>query len=325
MNTQHYLLAIVLLAFPGGRIFAQDKHNDAMAKGKAKYFEAEAEYDHKIRDWFDNEEKRARDRGDRDTVVTLKSKRDAYATSGLVPAELPRLISRTFDSAKNRLKRDYDSVVSSLTRDGLDKRAADAEKELETLLSGQKPYVDLFNGRDLAGWKGDPRFWKAENGSVIGMTPPNGLTNPTYLFTNESYQDFELQCDVKLSATAADSGLMFRSLVVNSNEFLLSGPQCNLGPNMWGDFMIQAVANGPLRGKQLQKADQIAIARLLRPEGFNSLRVRCVGKKVSIKLNDVEIVNDAFSDIPDAGVIGFQLWPKSQTVVEIKNIRLTKL
>ncbi|RME95784.1 MAG: hypothetical protein D6766_02335, partial [Verrucomicrobia bacterium] len=28
--------------------------------------------------------------------------------------------------------------------------------------------IDLFNGRDLTGWKGDPRFWSVEEGAITG-------------------------------------------------------------------------------------------------------------------------------------------------------------
>ena len=29
---------------------------------------------------------------------------------------------------------------------------------------------DLFNGKDLSGWSGNPDFWKVENGVIVGET-----------------------------------------------------------------------------------------------------------------------------------------------------------
>ena len=37
---------------------------------------------------------------------------------------------------------------------------------------GFKP---LFNGKNLDGWDGDPRLWKAEDGMIVGSTEGNPL------------------------------------------------------------------------------------------------------------------------------------------------------
>jgi len=29
---------------------------------------------------------------------------------------------------------------------------------------------DLFNGKDLTGWDGNPEFWRVENGVIVGET-----------------------------------------------------------------------------------------------------------------------------------------------------------
>lgn len=32
-------------------------------------------------------------------------------------------------------------------------------------------FVSLFNGRDLAGWEGDPRIWSVQEGAITGQIP----------------------------------------------------------------------------------------------------------------------------------------------------------
>ena len=33
-------------------------------------------------------------------------------------------------------------------------------------------FVSIFDGKSLAGWDGDPLFWRAENGEIVGETTP---------------------------------------------------------------------------------------------------------------------------------------------------------
>ena len=201
------LFSLFILTFCAVYVNAQDTHSAAISDAKNRFFAAEAEYDQRIRDWFDSQEKRARDRGDRDAVVSIKSMRTAYTSANTAPADLPRVISRQFDSAKTRLRRDYESIVSDLTRDGLDKRAADAETEIKALLSGAKPFVQLFNGRNLDGWEklpNDSSVWKVENGILLG----SGSTG--YLFSSRTdYGDFTLRAEVRLSGSE-NGGVFFR-------------------------------------------------------------------------------------------------------------------
>ena len=43
---------------------------------------------------------------------------------------------------------------------------------------GFKP---LFNGKNLDGWDGDPRLWKAEDGMIVGSTEGNPLKYNSFL------------------------------------------------------------------------------------------------------------------------------------------------
>jgi len=36
-------------------------------------------------------------------------------------------------------------------------------------------FVPLFDGKTLSGWDGDPTFWRAENGVIVGETTPRRL------------------------------------------------------------------------------------------------------------------------------------------------------
>ncbi|MCX8037848.1 MAG: DUF1080 domain-containing protein, partial [Candidatus Sumerlaeia bacterium] len=57
-------------------------------------------------------------------------------------------------------------------------------------------WIDLFNGRDLTGWKlADPKGkngWRVENGIVINQTPS------TNLITEKLFRDFQLHCEYQV-------------------------------------------------------------------------------------------------------------------------------
>ena len=74
-------------------------------------------------------------------------------------------------------------------------------------------FIDLFNGRDLAGWNGDPRFWSVEQGAIKGQSYPG--TTPekgnTYLiWTGGTVRDFELDFSYKLVEGETGSGVLYR-------------------------------------------------------------------------------------------------------------------
>ena len=43
-------------------------------------------------------------------------------------------------------------------------------------------FVAIFDGQSLDNWDGDPRFWRVENGTIVGhTTPDNPLESNTFL------------------------------------------------------------------------------------------------------------------------------------------------
>lgn len=63
------------------------------------------------------------------------------------------------------------------------------------LPAGEKP-VHLFDGKSLEGWDGDPRFWKVEDGVIVGSNEST-VPSSTYLFTRGSYREFRLLFEVR--------------------------------------------------------------------------------------------------------------------------------
>src|SRR5437773_2333692 len=79
--------------------------------------------------------------------------------------------------------------------------------------SSEKDFKKLFNGKDLTGWNGDPRFWSVKDGAITGeTTAQNQAKQNTFLiWTNETVSDFELRLAYKIVAnndrSFGDSGV----------------------------------------------------------------------------------------------------------------------
>jgi hypothetical protein len=101
----------------------------------------------------------------------------------------------------------------------------------------------IFNGKNLDGWEGDPRYWRAEDGCLVGeVTPDNLLKSNTFIIWGGGEPgDFELKVDYRLTAPAwgGNSGINYRSAVVPdpvtpANRFAMRGYQADIdGKNVY--------------------------------------------------------------------------------------------
>jgi hypothetical protein len=94
-----------------------------------------------------------------------------------------------------------------------------------TLAEDTKGSRSLFNGQDLAGWKGDPRFWRVEHGELIGeTTDTNKADKNTFLiFRGGEFADFDLS--FKYQVVGFNSGIQYRSKEVG--QWSVSGYQAD--------------------------------------------------------------------------------------------------
>src|SRR3954471_14283018 len=70
----------------------------------------------------------------------------------------------------------------------------------------------IFDGVSLKGWDGDPTFWRADHGAIVGQTTPeHRLAQNTFIiWRGGEPADFELKCEYRMTAT--NSGIQFRSV-----------------------------------------------------------------------------------------------------------------
>lgn len=133
-------------------------------------------------------------------------------------------------------------------------------------LAGEK---QLFNGRDLTGWKGREDLWCVKDGAITGQTQPDPA-NPakstlkanTFIVWDGEVGDFELTLKYKIvdkdgkGEGFGNSGIQYRSKLVDAAAFVISGYQA--------DFEIGKTYSGILyeekgRGILAKRGEKVVI------------------------------------------------------------------
>jgi hypothetical protein len=72
---------------------------------------------------------------------------------------------------------------------------------------------NLFDGKTLKGWDGDPKFWSVKDGAIVGQTSKENPTKgKTFIICKgKKMQDFDLTLDFKIEG--GNSGIQYRSFV----------------------------------------------------------------------------------------------------------------
>jgi hypothetical protein len=92
--------------------------------------------------------------------------------------------------------------------------------------------LNLFNGKDLTGWDGDPALWKVEDGVVVGTcSGPEAMENNSFLiWRGGTVKDFELKATVRVLGDN-NSGIQYRSReLTDVARWVIAGYQCDIHP-----------------------------------------------------------------------------------------------
>ena len=92
---------------------------------------------------------------------------------------------------------------------------------------GGGPQISMFQD-----WDGDPKFWRVENGTIVGESAPDKPVNPNtfIIWKGGTPGDFELKAEIKMSA--GNSGIQYRSKMLppgpNGHAWRLGGYQMDI-------------------------------------------------------------------------------------------------
>lgn len=75
-----------------------------------------------------------------------------------------------------------------------------------------KGWVQLFDGKSLDGWKGNPDVWHVEDGTIVGESSPEKPSGTTNIFyTKAKPANFMLKLEIKMEGSGANGGVQYRS------------------------------------------------------------------------------------------------------------------
>jgi hypothetical protein len=102
-------------------------------------------------------------------------------------------------------------------------------------LAGDEPgFSAIFDAKTLAGWEGNPAYWRVDNGSLVGEIVLSTVikSNTFIIWRGGTPADFELKLDYRITESG-NSGINYRSAVVPDpvtpdNKFAMRGYQFDL-------------------------------------------------------------------------------------------------
>jgi hypothetical protein len=95
--------------------------------------------------------------------------------------------------------------------------------------SSTNKFISIFDGKTLKGWDGDPAYWRAENGNLVGEITPATILKTNSFITWQGGQpaDFELKLEFRITK-AGNSGINYRSEPFPEVKYALKGYQADI-------------------------------------------------------------------------------------------------
>ena len=223
-----------------------------------------------------------------------------------------------------------------------DHRAALA-RILETLEKrGTVPGIEqalfrpIFNGQDLSGWSQQDGYFSVRDGAILGASTPERLCKPNHhlVYTAETFADFELRAEFRLSA-GANSGIQLRCLpqFIGDNGYqadmdgggnyvgFLYHPKQHLVGERGADVAIDAEG----RKTVTRFADGKKLQEIYRKEQWNDIRVVVKDRSITVWINGVRttsVEDPRASFLPARGHIALQLHQGPAMTVAFRNLRV---
>jgi len=208
------------------------------------------------------------------------------------------------------------------------------------VLDDQAGFQSIFDGT-MKGWDGDPDFWRADNGTLIGeSTKEKPLARNTFLIWRDGKPaDFELKLQYRINST--NSGVQYRSVELpEAGKWVLKGYQADIDfQNRYTGQLYEERGRGflAMRGQSTSIEDgkkPRVIANVknsddlkgsIKIDDWNQLHIIARGNMLIHILNGQLMsvtLDDDSKNRAMAGLIGFQLHVGPPMKAEFRNIWL---
>jgi Domain of Unknown Function (DUF1080) len=197
----------------------------------------------------------------------------------------------------------------------------------------------LFNGKDLTGWEGNPESWSVVDGMIVGVTKGDAPLpyNQFLIWRGGTVKNFELSAKIRQSGN--NSGIQYRSKELKDvGPWSIGGYQCDIHPEPRNNAMLYDERG---RGIVAQNGQTIVIDRdgqkwLVKETDpvtanvaeWNEYTVIARGNRLIHKLNGqvtADITDHQEKERELEGLLALQIHRGPAMKVEIKDIVLKVL
>ncbi len=205
-------------------------------------------------------------------------------------------------------------------------------------------YEAIFDGKTLAGWEGDPKYWRVEAGALVGEVTPDTLLkqNSFIIWRGGVTKDFELKVEYRISAQG-NSGINYRSVEVPGAPWAMRGYQADIdGRNRYTgqNYEERGRTFNALRGQIThippgKKAEIIGslgdpaeLESFIKKEDWNHYHLVVRGNILIHILNGhvmSVVIDDDTENRRFEGLLGVQVHVGPPMKIEYRNFRIKKL
>jgi hypothetical protein len=210
--------------------------------------------------------------------------------------------------------------------------------------SADTGYEPIFDGKTLDGWEGDPKYWRVENGSLVGEVTLETLLkyNTFIIWRGGVTKDFDLKVEYRITS-GGNSGINYRSVELPGVKYVMRGYQADIdGRNRYTgqNYEERGRTFNAQRGQITRippgkKAEVIgsvgeadALAAFIKNDDWNDYQVIARGNTLIHILNG-HVMSVVVDDDPENrrmdGLLGVQVHVGPPMKVEFRNFRIKKL
>lgn len=230
--------------------------------------------------------------------------------------------------------------------------------------SGQteKGFKSIFDGKTLNGWEGDTKYWRVENGNLVGEITPETLlkTNSFITWKGGEPADFELKGEFNITEKG-NSGINYRSEKLTDIPFALRGYQADIdGANRYtgqnyeergrttlayrGEIASINPQTGTwkpedVRAKVQRNAwterkvtgslgENEALKTKIKGQDWNTFHLIIKGNRLQHYINDIlmsDVIDNDLVNGKSKGLLGVQVHVGPPMKVQYRNLRLKQL
>ena len=202
-------------------------------------------------------------------------------------------------------------------------------------------FTNIFDGKTLKNWDGNPAFWSVQDGAITGQTTKENPTkgNTFIIWRGGTLGDFDLRLQFRIDG--GNSGIQYRSKEVN--KWVIGGYQADFdSAGGWTGTLYEERGRGVIarrgdavkisaegeKGRVAKTADEKDILASIKQKDWNDYRIVAQGNHLQQWVNGIktiDVVDEQEAKRAMSGLLALQLHAGPPMTVQFKNIRLKKL